>query len=442
MYILGVHTGGHEASACLYDDFELIAAVSLERLARVKGAGVTVDHPMPDQAIDECLAIGGIGRGDVEILALSRALFEYQDFVLTGLSAVKQRWRGLLGRRRLRLADRVMFEEGATDASAIFRGERFLARQGFVRARTHFYNHHLGHGLPAYFYSAFDEALIHTADGMGDGVAYSARIGGPGGVELLFGGDEGLLGPKEQNSLGLLYAAFTSALGFTPNRHEGKLVGLAARGRPVAAERIVPRFRVDDTGRLHADFRSSREMTELAAAVCGDLSPGDAAASIQQAVEELMTLSIAALQKRTRLRNLAVGGGVYANVRLNRHLLENTDADAIFIFPAMGDEGLPIGGCLDYLLQQRGPDEWRRNRRVLEFDAAGSQPPRRSRRAGQHLPAIAAVADQGARRGRIGGRGGARRRKGHRRPRRADGIWAARVGRALDPRLADAARNR
>jgi len=79
-----------------------------------------------------------------------------------------------------------------------------------------------------------------------------------------------------------------------------------------------------------------------------------------------MTRSIAALLKRTNLRNLAVGGGVYANVRLNRHLLENTAADAIFIFPAMGDGGLPVGGCLDYLLQQRGPEEWQRNRRVLD----------------------------------------------------------------------------
>ena len=62
MYILGVHTGGHDASACLYRDFDLIAAVSLERLTRAKGAGVTTDEPMPDRAIDECLAIAGVGR--------------------------------------------------------------------------------------------------------------------------------------------------------------------------------------------------------------------------------------------------------------------------------------------------------------------------------------------------------------------------------------------
>ena len=123
-------------------------------------------------------------------------------------------------------------------------------------------------------------------------------------------------------------------------------------------------FHVEETGRIRGDFRKN-QYGELAATVCRDLSPGDAAASIQEALEVLMARSISALQKRTGLRNLAVGGGVYANVRLNRHLLENTAADAIFIFPAMGDVGLPIGGCLDYLLQQRGPEEWQRNRRVL-----------------------------------------------------------------------------
>jgi carbamoyltransferase len=366
VYILGVNTGWHDASACLFKDFDLVAAVSLERLTRVKSAGVTETLPMPDRAIDECLAIAGIGRGEVDVVAVSRGLFEYQDFALTGLSAVEQTWYRMRGRRRLRLADHMMRKERQTDALTIFRSERFLARHGFGRARLHFYNHHLAHGLPAYFYSAFDEALIHTADGTGDGVAYSARIGRPSGVDLLFGGDEGLLGRRERDSLGLLYGGFTAALGFTPNRHEGKLVGLAAHGRPVAAERLTSWFRVEETGRIRADFRKNREIAELARDICHDLSPGDAAASIQEAVEVLMTRSIRELQKRTNLRNLAVGGGVYANVRLNRHLLENTAADAIFIFPAMGDEGLPIGGCLDVLLQRHGYREWWGKRRVLD----------------------------------------------------------------------------
>ena len=366
MYILGVNTGIHDASACLYRDFDLLASVSLERLTRVKNAGVTASAPMPNLAIDECLAIGGIERGDVDVLAMARGMFEYQDYVLTGPRAIKQAWRRMRGERKMRFVVNVLRWEGKTDAYEIFRSEKFLAREGFPRARLHFYDHHLAHALPAFFYSEFDEALIHTADGTGDSVSYSARIGRPGGIEFLFGGDEGLLKPLEANSLGTLYSAFTAALGYIPNRHEGKLVGLSARGRPLAAERLMRRFQIEETGRVHADFGGNQEIYDEAIAVCRDLSPADAAASVQEAVEVLMTRSVEILLKRSGQRNLAVGGGVYANVKLNRHLLETTAAKSIFIFPAMGDEGLPIGGCLDYLYQHRGPEEWRRNRRVLD----------------------------------------------------------------------------
>ena len=282
MHILGVHTGWHDASACLFRDFELVAAVSLERLTRKKNAGVTVEQPLPGRAIDEVLAISGIGRGDVDVVAASRALFDNSDYRLSGLAALQEMWRAARGRRRLRLLDGVMRKEGATDAAQVFRSQTWLAREGFAKARLHFYKHHLAHGLPAYFFSEFDEALIHTADGSGDGVAYSAYVGRPQGVELVFGGDdEGIAGRKEANSIGLMYAGFTRALGFTPNRHEGKLVGLAAHGEPVAAARVLECFEVDETGRIHARFRKNRDIGDTAQAICRDLSPGDAAASIQ-----------------------------------------------------------------------------------------------------------------------------------------------------------------
>ena len=41
MYLLGVHNGNHDASACLFRDYELIAAVSLERLTRKKNDGIS-----------------------------------------------------------------------------------------------------------------------------------------------------------------------------------------------------------------------------------------------------------------------------------------------------------------------------------------------------------------------------------------------------------------
>jgi carbamoyltransferase len=258
----------------------------------------------------------------------------------------------------------MMRRQGTLDAMRIFRADRFLAENGFAKARLHFYNHHLAHALPAYFYGPSEHALIHTADGIGDGVGYSARVGGPRGLELLFGGDDGLLGRKRFDGLGLMYACFTQTLGFVPNRHEGKLVGLAGRGSPVAADRIAAYYRVEPDGQVRAAFKKNREIGAAAAEIGRGLTREDAAASIQEATERVMLESIRRFIARTEVRNITAAGGVYANVKMNRRLFEEL-ADEIFIFPAMGDEGLPIGGCLDCLMQVKGYETWFRQRRPL-----------------------------------------------------------------------------
>jgi carbamoyltransferase len=367
LIILGIHTGFHDASACLFRDFELVAAVSLERLTRRKNDGVDTSRPLPDAAIDEVLEIGGVARSEVDVVAASRALFPRTLFRMSGLAGLKMAFRERGAKDdELRFVDKMMRKQGTLDALDVFRAEDFLSQNGFNRARMHFYNHHLAHGLPAYFFAPFDAAILHTADGAGDGVAYSARRADKSGVTLLYGGDdEGILGPKRAGSLGLMYAGFTKALGYIPNRHEGKLVGLAARGQPVAADRVISYFQIETDGQIRASFGKHNEIADAAAANCRDLKPEDAAASIQEATERLMIESLRRVQAGTGLRKFALAGGVYANVKLNRRIFEEL-ADDLFIYPAMGDDGLVVGGCLDALMQQNGYETWFRRRRRLD----------------------------------------------------------------------------
>ena len=367
LIILGIQTGMHDASACLFRDFDLVAAVSLERLTREKNAGVSISRPLPEAAIDEVLEIGGVSRAEVEVVAASRALFQKSLFRLSGLAALKMAYKERLGKNsELQFVDKMMRKQSTLDALQVFRAEDFLGQNSFTNARLHFYNHHLAHGLPAYFFAPFETAILHTADGSGDGVPYSARRADSSGITLLFGGDDaGILGPKRADSVGIMYAGFTQALGYVPNRHEGKLVGLAARGKPVAAERVMRFFRIDPDGQIRASFAKHHEIAEAAAAICRDLAPQDAAASIQEATELLMIESLRRIQARTGLRKFALAGGVYANVKLNRRIFEEL-ADDVFIYPAMGDDGLVVGGCLDVLMQQHGYETWFKSRRRLD----------------------------------------------------------------------------
>jgi carbamoyltransferase len=104
--------------------------------------------------------------------------------------------------------------------------------------------HHLSHAANAYYTSGFDQALIVTLDGYGSGLAGSISIGRGGNMERIHC-------LQYPHSLGTFYESVTSALGFQPSRHEGKIVGLAAYGDPsILRDVLLSRFEISN-----GDFR-------------------------------------------------------------------------------------------------------------------------------------------------------------------------------------------
>jgi carbamoyltransferase len=360
--ILTMHTGFHDATVALFEDYELRAAIQLERLTRCKGDGA---HP--DLAIDEVLSIVGATRKDVDVVGLSRALFP-ADFYkkIRGTRWVHWQYRKYVEKKTRRFMNTEILRYRTARVEDIFNVARFCCASGFRDdAHIYFYNHHESHALAPLFYSEWDEALLVTADGGGDGVNYSHRHFANGILRTIYGGEECLFTLPPIDSVGLAYLAMTAALGFIPLRHEGKLTGLAAFGQPILADQIASRFFVDDVGRVFSDFRDFDEMERFMGSLAAGVSREDAAASIQQVVETTMLRSITRLLGRYKVRHLGLAGGVFANVRLNRILAERLPIDEIFIFPAMGDEGLPVGGALCYLLQRDGLRHWLGQRRTL-----------------------------------------------------------------------------
>jgi carbamoyltransferase len=393
MNLLGIHNGNHDAAACLFRDYELVAAVSLERLTRHKNAGVTADAEMPTAAIDECLAIGGISRRDVDVICSTHSHWNLQTYRLKGRWRVKQLWYRLIGTQRLMPLDKMLRTQQTRNIAAVLAPPRILKRYGFDKASINFSYHHMAHAIPAYFFSEFDDALLYTADGMGDGISFSARDAGPSEIEHLFGTDE-LWDRYTVNSVGMLYGEFTGALGFRKNRHEGKVTGLAAYGQPKAAGDILRHFKVAPNGEITSDFSSFRAMGEFAAEVCRPLSREDAAASIQDALESLICSAIERLVRSTGRTSVVLGGGVFANVRLNRAVLERTGAERVFVFPAMGDEGLPIGCCLIHLLERDGMKIWQRQRYPLQRLYLGRDHSATFAKAAAALPQIMVATEQ------------------------------------------------
>jgi carbamoyltransferase len=354
--VLGVHTGPHDGAAAVFEDYTLKAAIQQERLSRDKGDG----RSHPNLAIDEALSIAGVSRRDVDVIAYSRSLFPTRYFRdVNGLRWLREQFRTYLGNKPRIYMLPEMMRLHTTEIGRFFDVEAFQRDSGFRSdATVYFYNHHEAHALPALFYSPWDDALLVTADGGGDTVHYSQRHFGNGRLSTIYGGEDLTLTPPTEDSLGKAYGAVTKALGFRRVRHEGKVTGLAARGQPTQVARIAARFSVDERGRIYGDFKSDREIYAFMNELAASSSREDMACSIQTVLEDTMLTSMQRLLAQNPARHLGVAGGVFANVKLNRVLAEQLPIDELFIFPAMGDEGLPIGGALAYLLERDGLPRW------------------------------------------------------------------------------------
>ena len=61
---LGINYGGHDTSAAMMVDGELVAACEEERYTKMKHS-----REFPSKAIDDCLHLGGVGIEDIDEIA-------------------------------------------------------------------------------------------------------------------------------------------------------------------------------------------------------------------------------------------------------------------------------------------------------------------------------------------------------------------------------------
>jgi carbamoyltransferase len=168
--ILAFQSGLHDGSAAVFDDYRLIAAVQEERLRRVKGWGDDV----PWLAIDEVLRIANWSRWDIDAIATIRGVFPLHCYRFGAVRDFYYTARKTLGRERInRDLSHICTRSGVSDPYLFFRADRFLAENGFKPdTKLHFANHHGAHAYAALFYTDWLDALIYTADGIGDNISY------------------------------------------------------------------------------------------------------------------------------------------------------------------------------------------------------------------------------------------------------------------------------
>jgi carbamoyltransferase len=219
----------------------------------------------------------------------------------------------------------------------------FVTEQsGVPRDRLRFVNHHRAHALSCSINLSNEQWLIVTLDGCGDNLCASVNVWHDRQLEVISTTDR-------YASPGRFYREVTAYLGFKPDEHEYKVMGLAPYahpdGRNRLAEKFIPLISIDDELRFVSAFPMDFAKYFLLE-TCRYERFDDVAGAAQQALEHWVTRWISACIKKTGIRRVALSGGVFMNVKLNQRIRLCRDIDELFVMPSSGDESLPIGCCV------------------------------------------------------------------------------------------------
>ncbi len=243
--------------------------------------------------------------------------------------------------------------------TSLIHGPEFEAFVNSIPGSKVFIDHHLCHAHSAFWMSGFAEALCLTYDG---GMCNSPWFGGVYAADRKHGvSPSDLFSASHHPKITSLYSFVTALLGFTPNKHEGKITGLAAYGKPnrdccaileeillhefflaeeiaewifVYSKNTPPVLAVNEAKRRHFLNRFS------------GFSKEDIAASVQYLSEEhvlaiLRNMSNAGVSSD----NICLAGGLFANVKINQRVKEFGYRN-IFVAPPMTDDGTALGAAL------------------------------------------------------------------------------------------------
>ncbi len=238
-----------------------------------------------------------------------------------------------------------------------------------------FYEHHLTHAYSTYYASGFDETLVFTFDGEGDGCfsrVYEVKKGEfheVGASENRYVENMKIYDFADSGyaSVGNIYSIFTYLLGYTPNADEGKVEALAAFGNHqnslfddlcAVAEVNEERLSIElNVAKLNEIF-DPKNLDKL----FKEFTKEDISAALQKALEEIVLRYLRIVKKRYPAKRLALAGGVTANVIMNMKIFEEL-FEEIFIIPAMGDDGISQGAAvmkyLELYPEERGKFHFR-----------------------------------------------------------------------------------
>ena len=344
--ILGISAFYHDSAACLLKDGKIIAAAQEERFSRKKH-----DPRYPHQAIEFVLKFSNMKLSEIDqIVFFEKPFLKFERLLETYVAFAPRGFVSFAKAMPLWIKEK-LFQKNLLFNKLKEHDENFKSDENIF-----FSDHHLSHAASAFFPSPFEEAVVLTADGVGEWATTTVAVGKKNDLEI----------KKEihfPHSLGLLYSAFTYYTGFKVNSGEYKLMGLAPYGNPIYEDKVKKLVDIKDDGTFRLDqkyfnYATGLTMTNEKFHNLFGQKPRDPrnekitqfhmdiASSIQKVTEEIMIKLAKAIRQEYNINNLCLAGGVALNCVANGKILQEKIFDNIWIQPAAGDAGGSLGAAL------------------------------------------------------------------------------------------------
>ncbi len=357
--VIGINAYHADASAAIFVNGKMIAAIEEERLTRVKHAA-----GFPALAILFCIKEAGISMSEVDFFAVGRdpkaKLFNKVRYLLSqgfgGIEGVKERLRNR--KKVLSIAAELAKISGINEAAF---------KQKIVQVE-----HHRSHLAAAFFASGYENAACISIDGSGDFSTVMMGLGNADGIDV----KQSLDFP---DSIGIFYTACTQWLGFPHYGDEYKVMGMAPYGKPIYADKIRLLIQPTQTGFFKLDSKyfikpgtgiisyGENNVPEVATLYSGKLVEllgsaraasdeltqyhKDIASSVQFVTEEIIFHMLRHLHSITGKDAVCIAGGVAQNSVANGKITRNTPFKKVFIPSAGHDAGISMGAAMYHLFQ-------------------------------------------------------------------------------------------
>ena len=345
--ILGISAFYHDSAAALIIDGKVVAAAQEERFTRTKH-----DSSYPFNAVEFVLKYSNLKLSQVDhIVFYEKPFLKFERLLETYVAFAPRGFKSFCKSMPIWLKDK-LFQKKILLDELKKHDENFSDEK-----KLYFSEHHLSHAASAFYPSPFEEAIVLTADGVGEWATTTVAIGKGNKFKIL----------KEihfPHSLGLLYSAFTYYIGFKVNSGEYKLMGLAPYGEPKYKSLILDKLldiKDDGTFMLNQEYfnySTGLTMTNTKFDNLFGQKPRDSrqeqitqfhmdiASSIQSVTEDIMIKLTRSLKNEYNISNLCLAGGVALNCVANGKIKNENIFKNLWIQPAAGDAGGALGAAL------------------------------------------------------------------------------------------------